>query len=123
VSEKAYSRFDVAVGGGGCTGNTFACAAAMAGLRVAVIERREPEMPWPEDSVDLRVYAITRASQCIFGSLGVWDEIVDGGVSPFREMQVWDAGGKGAIHFDCADIGQPVLGHIIEQRVIQAGCW
>lgn len=120
MSGAENSRFDVVVGGGGCTGSTFACIAARAGLRVALIENREPELEWPNDSVDLRVFAITRASQCIFSSLGVWDEIVGGGVSPFREMRVWDAGGDGAIHFDCAEIGEAVLGHIIEQRVIQA---
>lgn len=120
MSAEGTDRFDVIVAGGGCVGATFACAAASGGLRVALIENREPETGWPEDSVDLRVFAITRASQCIFRSLGIWDDIESGGVSPFREMQVWDTGGGGEIHFDCADIGQPVLGHIIEQRVIQA---
>jgi 2-octaprenylphenol hydroxylase len=35
-------------------------------------------------------------------------------------MRVWDAGGDGAIHFDCADIGEPYLGHMIEPQVIQS---
>jgi 2-octaprenylphenol hydroxylase len=35
-------------------------------------------------------------------------------------MRVWDASGSGAIHFDCAELGEPMLGYIIEQRVIQA---
>jgi 2-octaprenylphenol hydroxylase len=39
-------------------------------------------------------------------------------VAPYREMQVWDAGGRGSIHFDSADLGEPDLGHIIENRVI-----
>jgi 2-octaprenylphenol hydroxylase len=38
-------------------------------------------------------------------------------------MRVWDAGGSGAIHFDSADIGERDLGHIIENRVIQAALW
>ncbi len=37
-----------------------------------------------------------------------------------REMRVWDASGQGAIHFDSAEIGEPCLGFIIENRVISA---
>jgi len=35
-------------------------------------------------------------------------------------MHVWDATGRGVIHFDCADVAEPRLGHIIENRVIQS---
>jgi 2-octaprenylphenol hydroxylase len=35
-------------------------------------------------------------------------------------MQVWDGTGSGSIAFDCADLGEPDLGHIIENRVILA---
>ena len=77
-------------------------------------------MQWAADTVDLRVFAVTRASQQIFTRLGAWEGMVARGVSPFRHMEVWDAGGSGSIHFDCADMGEPTLGHIIESRVIQA---
>lgn len=40
-------------------------------------------------------------------------------VSPFRDMRVWDSTGSGRIHFDSADIGEPLLGWIVENRVIQ----
>ena len=35
-------------------------------------------------------------------------------------MHVWDAAGSGAIHFDCTDLGEENLGHIIENWVIRA---
>lgn len=110
----------VVIIGGGCVGGTLACALAQAGLQVAVVEAREPLQDWPADSVDLRVFAITRASERIFRSIGCWDAIEQGGLSPFRDMHVWDAGGAGEIHFDCAELGEPTLGYIIEQRVIQS---
>ncbi|MFA7387691.1 MAG: UbiH/UbiF/VisC/COQ6 family ubiquinone biosynthesis hydroxylase [Thiohalobacteraceae bacterium] len=110
----------VVIIGGGCVGGTLACALAQAGLQVAVVEAREPLQDWPADSVDLRVFAITRASERIFRSIGCWDAIEQGGLSPFRDMHVWDAGGTGEIHFDCAELGEPTLGYIIEQRVIQS---
>ena len=116
----SLTDYDVTIIGGGCVGGTLACALAEAGLRVAVIEAREALDDWPADSVDLRVFAITRASERIFRSIGCWDAIERGGISPFRDMRVWDAGGAGAIHFDCAELGEPTLGYIIEQRVIQS---
>jgi 2-octaprenylphenol hydroxylase len=33
-------------------------------------------------------------------------------------MHVWDSTGSGRIDFDCADIGEPNLGHIVENQVI-----
>lgn len=112
--------YDIAIIGGGCVGGTLACALAQAGLNVAVVEAREPQRLWPAGSVDIRVFAITRASERIFRAIDCWDAIERGGVSPFRDMRVWDASGPGAIHFDCAELGEPTLGYIVEQRVIQA---
>ncbi len=112
--------YDVVIIGGGMVGTTLACALGSSDLKVAIVEARPAEMEWPQDSIGMRVSAITAASQQIFTSLGAWDSIVAMRASPFREMQVWDAEGNGAIHFDSADIGQDKLGHIIENRVIQA---
>lgn len=114
-------RYDVVVVGGSNVGATVACALGQEGLRVAVVEAQQIPDAWATDSVDVRVYSITRASQRIFDAVGAWQSMVHRGVSPFREMHVWDAGGSGSIHFDCTAIGEDTLGHIIEQRVIQAG--
>lgn len=112
-------RYDVVVIGAGMVGAAFACALRGSGLRLAVVESRAPSMDWPSDSVDLRVSAISAASQQTFAALGTWDRMAALGVSPFREMYVWDAAGAGAIHFDSADIAESRLGHIVENRVIQ----
>jgi 2-octaprenylphenol hydroxylase len=114
------NQFDVVIIGAGIVGATAACALGEAGVRVALIEAR-PFASDTDDGVrDARVFAITRASQRIFEALGVWDGIIARDAHPFREMEVWDAGGTGVIHFDCADIGEPCLGHIIEPRSIHA---
>jgi 2-octaprenylphenol hydroxylase len=112
-------QYDVAIVGAGMVGATLACSLAGHGLRIALIESAPPPSDWPRDSVDLRVSALTAAAQRIFASLEVWPAMVDLGVSPFSSMQVWDAGGGGSIRFDCADIGEPRLGHIVENRVMQ----
>ena len=110
--------YDVIIAGGGLVGLSLAAALGKANFSVAVLEAREPLRDWPADSIDLRVYAITRTSQQLFESVGAWSAIAPH-AGPFRDMRVWDAGGSGDIHFSSADLGEPYLGHIIESRVIE----
>ena len=114
--------FDAIIVGGGIVGATVACALGEAGVPVALIEAREPPPPESQQA-DPRVFAITRASERIFRSLGVWDTIHRQGAFAFSEMEVWDAAGSGVTHFDCADLGEPCLGHIIEPRFIRTALW
>lgn len=116
-------NFDILVVGGGMVGAAFACACTGKGLSIAVIEAREPRRTWPAGEIDLRVSALSRASQRIFDRLGVWGRMSELGVSSYREMRVWDAVGRGSIHFDSADLGEPDLGHIVENRVTQLALW
>lgn len=104
-------------------GATLACGLAEEAeqLKIAVIDANEPMLDWDKDSYDMRVSAITRASQNIFKQIGTWDKIIEQRVSPYTDMFVWDEGspaGSGEIHFDSADMGETDLGHIIENRVI-----
>jgi 2-octaprenylphenol hydroxylase len=116
--KEIMNQFDVIVVGGGIVGATAACALGRAGVRVAVVEARPP-VPVEQQQPDPRVFAITRASERIFRSLGVWAAIAEQGVFAFSDMEVWDARGDGVAHFDCAELGEPYLGHMIEPRVIQ----
>ncbi len=104
-------------------GAALACALEGSGLRIVVIESREPADGWPADEVDLRVSALTRASQRILHAVGAWERMLEMRVSPYREMHVWDAGGRGSIHFDGAEVGEPELGFIVENRVTQLALW
>ena len=114
--------FDAIIVGGGIVGATVACALGQAGVQVALIEAREP-VPPGDQQPDPRVFAITRASERVFRSLGVWDVIHRRGAFAFTDMEVWDAAGDGVTHFDCADLGEPCLGHIVEPRFIQTALW
>ena len=118
TKNKHTKDFDVVIVGGGMVGSALACALGKSSLDIAIIEGQEPELNWPNDSHDLRVSAITRGSQNLFEKIGVWETISTDRVSPYNEMVVWDATGDGSIHFDCAEIGEPNLGFIIENRVI-----
>ncbi len=113
------SSYDLIIVGGSMVGAALACALGGSRLRVAVVEASEAPSAVGTGDYDLRVSAITRASQRIFESVGAWDAMAALRVSPFRHMHVWDAGGSGVIHFDSAEVGEATLGHIIENRVVQ----
>jgi 2-octaprenylphenol hydroxylase len=111
-------KFDVLIVGGGMVGATLAATLGRVGLRVAVVEAKEtPQLP--EHDLDVRVSAITRASQHVFESIGVWDALPSDRLQAFREMVVWDDPGAGEVHFDSAEIAEPALGHIVENVLIQ----
>jgi 2-octaprenylphenol hydroxylase len=118
--------FHVVIVGGGMVG---ACAAALAAadphlaeLRIAVLEAHPPASP-PQGDIDLRVSAVSRASQRILAAAGAWSLVPQQSLSPYDDMVVWDAAGKprgaGAIHFSASATSEPNLGHIVENRRLQ----
>ncbi|MCF6282381.1 MAG: UbiH/UbiF/VisC/COQ6 family ubiquinone biosynthesis hydroxylase [Candidatus Polarisedimenticolaceae bacterium] len=115
--------YDIIIVGGGMAGSALGCMSAMQGFQAAVIEHREPASEWPKEEIDLRVSALSRASQRLLQQLGVWSRMCELRTNPYQEMRVWDANGNGAIHFDAAELGEPNLGHIVENRVTQLALW
>lgn len=112
-------QYDVIIAGGGMVGSTLACLLGKSGKRVAVLEAHEPQAFSPADPYDLRVSAISRASQRALAEAGAWEGVAARRACAYEAMQVWDATGDGQIRFDAADLGEPDLGHIVENRVIQ----
>ncbi len=110
---------DVVVAGGGLVGAALAAALGQGGFRVVVVESAAAFPAPPEEGHDLRVSAVSRASQRLLERLGAWQQMPPERVAPYRSMQVWDAGSAGAVAFDAADIGAPDLGHIVENSVLQ----
>jgi 2-octaprenylphenol hydroxylase len=123
VSVQKQKRFEVIIVGGGLVGATTACALAQAGIEVALMDRFNPQRQWTDGSVDLRVSALTKASQNILETLGVWSAMDEQGIGAYKEMRVWDAKADGELHFDCADTEFTELGHIVENRITVAALW
>ncbi len=112
-------HYDIIINGGGMVGATLACLLAKQSLKVAVIETFETTPFSPKDDHDLRVSAISRASQNAFIKAGVWNAILSMRATPYEVMDVWDSEGEGNVRFEAAELGEPDLGHIIENKVIQ----
>lgn len=118
---------DILIVGGGLVGACLATLLARAGTvtpeRIVLLEPHLPRPPRQDDDIDLRVSAVSRASQRILAACNVWDALVAERASPYERMCVWDEtsrpDGMGAIRFDCATLGEPDLGHIVENRRMQ----
>lgn len=119
--------FDLLIIGGGMVGACMAALAAtdreLSQLRIALLEAHPPTQPPPDREVDLRVSAVSRASQRILDSAGCWSKIPQHHLSAYTDMAVWDATGRpygpGAIHFSASATSEPDLGHIVENRRLQ----
>ncbi|MGR3914389.1 MAG: FAD-dependent monooxygenase [Gammaproteobacteria bacterium] len=108
-------QFDVIVAGGGMVGAVCACLFAKQGRRVALVEARAIDA----GRGDERVSAVNLAAENIFRALGVWGEVATCAAA-YRAMRVWDCNSAAKISFRAADLGQPCLGHIIENRELLA---
>ena len=112
-------EYDVIVVGAGMVGAAFACllARSNASLAIALLEARATAAFNPEQ-FDPRVAALTEKSRSLLDCCGAWDSIAAQRVSAYGAMQVWDAEGTGEIHFDCQDVQQLNLGHIVENSLV-----
>ena len=130
MSANGNRDFDVVIIGAGVIG------AAMAGLlaarklcapgRVAIVADRFATAVPADADWDLRVFALSRASERLLEACGVWDALPARRVFAYERMCVWDAqgepGGRASLCFDCAEIGEPNLGTIVDGRVLQWQC-
>ena len=114
----AIKQYDLIISGGGMVGASLAAALGRQAIKVAVIEPQLPTLEWPKTEYDIRVSAITRATENLFERVDAWSKMRDMRVAPYRHMRVWDSSGDGAVHFDSTDLGEANLGHIIENSVI-----
>ena len=120
---------DVLVVGGGLAG---ACAGALlqrasgpgTPLSVAVLEHSVPSAPESGAPLDARVSALSRASERILRRAGAWERIERARLKSYERMRIWHhcvgPWSADVLVFDAADVGEPDLGHIAENRVVQA---
>lgn len=116
-------RYDVVIVGAGMVGAALAAVLADSKLRVAVIDRNQPrEFDYAAAAdlsrYDLRVSAVNLAAEQLFSRIGAWPDIQKGRLQPFQRMQVWDAAGRGRTLFDAFTVGEPHLGSIVENTLI-----
>jgi 2-octaprenylphenol hydroxylase len=130
----------------GAAGRGSAGRPSASALRIAILEPNRPSMPAGDAPIDARVVAVSRSSERILRAAGAWERVsapvsapvhvatqAEAGVSaptvvprlsPYGRMHIWHESvapnSPGALMFDAADVGEPNLGYIVENRVLQA---
>ena len=115
-------NFDCVVVGGGMVGAASALALAQLGLTVALVEQYEPKTFDNGQNLDLRVSAISLASQYLLEQLGAWSQVEQWRACPYKRLGVWEQE-YAYTEFNAKDIKQKHLGHIVENRLLQLSLW
>jgi 2-octaprenylphenol hydroxylase len=118
---------DIVIVGGGmvgaCLASLLANRARVPPERIVLIEAHLPSQPASDREIELRVSALSRASERLLRACGAWPLLSAERRCAFERMCVWDEAarwdGPGSIHFDCATLGEANLGYIVENRQVQ----
>src|SRR6266481_4174979 len=116
MSAPQARDFDVIIVGAGVIGASMASLlmARKLSSRVAIIADRFATAAPADADWDLRVFALSRASERVLETCGVWDSLPAGRVFAYERMCVWDDRGEphgtSSLSFDSAEIGEPRSG-------------
>nr|WP_283102831.1 FAD-dependent oxidoreductase [Shewanella abyssi] len=116
------SKYDAVVVGGGMVGAATAIGLAQLGLTVAVVEAFSPKAYESSQPLDLRVSAISAASETLLSRLGALEHLRTMRQVAYKGLETWEI--EGCItRFHADQINTSHLGHIVENRLIQLSLW
>ncbi|WP_110457826.1 FAD-dependent oxidoreductase [Shewanella algidipiscicola] len=121
-NQNQHLEQDVVILGGGMVGAATAIGLAQLGLKVAVVEAFAPQAYSPEQPLDLRVSAISVASEQLLQQLGALDAIAAMRQVAYKGLETWELDGC-QTQFHSDQVGATHLGHIVENRVVQLALW
>jgi ubiquinone biosynthesis UbiH/UbiF/VisC/COQ6 family hydroxylase len=119
---------ELAIVGGGIVGATLAALAVTEGRiapdRVVLVEPETPDAPSAGEPIDLRVSAFSPAGIEVLGRVGAWQLLDPQRLGTCERMRIWPEhlppDSPDALVFDAAELGEPRLAVIAENRAVQA---
>jgi 2-octaprenyl-6-methoxyphenol hydroxylase len=117
----ASTDCDVLIAGGGMVGASLAVALAGLPVRVTLVEAIPAGAPG-QPSFDARTTALSRSSQHILATLGIWPA-VQGDAAPIQRIHVSERGRFGTTVIDGEEEGGEPLGYVLENRLLGAALW
>lgn len=118
LAEEIGTEFDIIIIGAGIVGLTLACCLRGQGLRIAIINKSAYRIEKNATS-NLRVLALTLASQQSLEQHHVWQRLDPKEYAPFVGMQVWESHQTANLFFDSADTGVVCLGYIVKNSDLE----
>jgi len=109
--------YDCVIAGAGLVGAAQAQALAGLGLKVAIVDPREPLTG--ATASDVRGLALAPSSRAVLEGLGVWSELSPR-INPIRTIHVSDAGSFGLTHLHADDVGFDALGYVCPADILAA---
>ncbi len=120
---------DVIIVGAGIVGAVLAAVLLKRGIvargRLTLLANRFEPAVAPEADWDLRVFALSRASERLLSACDAWP-LPGNRIQAYERMCVWDEHDAPttarALRLDCAEFGEPNLGHIVDASTLQSVC-
>lgn len=105
-------------------GAATAIKLAQQGSDVTIIEKHliDADSILSSDKVDIRISAINRFSEHLLDELGAMPLLRKNRIAPYQQLEAYQQQDESLL-FDCKDIGETHLGHLIENSLIQASLW
>lgn len=112
---------DVLIAGGGMVGASLAVALSGLPVRVTLVEPVPAGAPG-QPSFDARTTALSRSSQHILATLGLWPAVCADAVA-IQRIHVSERGRFGTAVIDGNEEGGEPLGYVLENRLLGAALW
>ncbi|HGJ5857692.1 3-demethoxyubiquinol 3-hydroxylase [Arsenophonus nasoniae] len=119
---RVDENYDIVVVGAGMIGAAMAIGLAKEGWRILLLEHTKPAPFDPLEQPDLRVSALSCTSVDLLKQLGVWNNVLNMRVAPYRRLETWE-GENTHVMFEASSLGLPELGYMVENRILQLALW